>query len=170
MYAKTKFLGEKPVLLMKKGIVLRTNIIGWGVSEKITFFEWVLKGLLCNKTLNLFHDVLFSPLNVSHLASIIKKIINKDIYGLYHCGSRDHVSKYDFGKKIADIFNLSTNNINKVSIDDFNLKARRAKNMALDSSKLQTILEHDPPSVEDGIKLMKIQFDTNLYPHFKKNI
>ena len=40
-------------------------------------------------------------------------------------------------------------------------KARRPKNMALDVKKISSTLECDFPSVIDGIKLMKHQYDEN---------
>ena len=46
VYAKTKLDGELVVLGMKNGLVLRTNIIGWSRSSKLSFFEWVLKAFV----------------------------------------------------------------------------------------------------------------------------
>ena len=36
-YARTKLLGEKPVLEFGFGTVLRTNILGWGLDRKTIF-------------------------------------------------------------------------------------------------------------------------------------
>ena len=159
IYAKTKLLGEQPVLLMEDGLVLRTNIIGWGRSGNISFAEWMLKGLVESKPLTLFDDVIFSPLNVSDLSVIITQTIDSGISGLYHCASKDYISKYDFGIKMAEVFNLSISNIKKISVEDMNFKANRPKNMALDSSKLSLILEYDFPIVMDVIKSIKDQYD-----------
>jgi dTDP-4-dehydrorhamnose reductase len=156
-YAKTKLLGEQPVLLMEDGLVLRTNIIGWSRSNKMSFAEWVYKGLVEGKSLTLFDDVIFSPFNVSDLSLTINQIIESKISGLYHCTSRDYISKYDFGIKMAEVFNLSNNNIKKISIEDMNFKANRPKNLALNSKKLSSILAHDLPVVTDAIKSMKVQ-------------
>ncbi len=112
VYAKTKIMGEKSVQSMNNGLVLRTNIIGWTKESKISFAEWVLKSLVEKTQLSLFHDVYFSPLHVDDLSSIIEKIIDKPIFGLYHCSSRDSFSKYDFGKKMTEIFQFSNININ----------------------------------------------------------
>ena len=97
-----------------------------------------MKKLTQDLSLNLFHDVFFSPISVQELSIIIEKIIQKPIYGLYHCGSSDSISKYQFGKKMSEIFQLSDSKINKVSIDSLNLKAKRPKNMSLSNLKLLT--------------------------------
>jgi len=162
VYAKTKMMGEKSVQSMNNGLVLRTNIIGWTQENKTSFAEWVLNRLYDNVPLNLFYDVYFSPLTVYDLSFIIEKIIEKPILGLYHCGSSDIISKYDFGKKMAEIFQLSDTNINRVSVDSIDFKASRPKNMALNSDKLSDKLQYDIPSAIDSIVHMKIQYDTQL--------
>jgi dTDP-4-dehydrorhamnose reductase len=144
---------------MKNGLVLRTNIIGWTRSGDMSFSEWVLDGLIKGNPLSLFDDVIFSPLNVIDLSKIIRQIIDNEIYGLYHCASKDSISKYDFGIKMAEIFNLSIDNIKKISFKDIKLKANRPKNMALNSNKLSSILPHEFPIVVDAIKIMKNQYD-----------
>jgi len=159
VYAKTKLMGEKPVQLMTHGLVLRTNIIGWAQRNSVSFAEWMLKELTDNVPLNLFYDVNFSPLNVYDLSIIIEKIIQNPIFGLYHCASNDSISKYDFGIKMAEIFQLSNSNINRASIDDMKFKAKRPKNMALDIEKISAVLKHDFPSAIDAIKLLKRQYD-----------
>jgi len=162
VYAKTKIMGEKSVQSMNNGLVLRTNIIGWTQENKTSFAEWVLNSLNDNTPLNLFYDVYFSPLNVYDLSFIIEKIIEKPILGLYHCGSSDNISKYDFGKKMAEIFQQPDLNINRVSVDSVNFKASRPKNMALNSDKLSDKLQYDIPSAIDSIVHMKNQYDSQL--------
>jgi dTDP-4-dehydrorhamnose reductase len=167
VYAKTKLLGEQPVLLMKDGLVLRTNIIGWSRSGDISFAEWIYNGLVECKPLTLFDEVLFSPLNVSDLSVIITQTIDSGISGLYHCASKDYISKYDFGIKMAEVFNLPISNIKKISVEDMNFKANRPKNMALNSNKLSSILAQDLPIVINAIKLMKDQYDNGWVSRIK---
>ena len=166
IYAKTKLMGEKLVQSMNNGLVLRTNIIGWTQKGNTSFAEWMLKSLIDNAPLNLFHDVYFSPLTVEELSLIIEKIIYNPIFGLYHCASSDSISKYDFGKKMAEIFQLSDSNISRISVDEMNFKAKRPKNMALNSDKLSDKLKYDIPSAVDSIVRMKNQYNIRL----KKNI
>ena len=159
VYAKTKLMGERPVQLMTNGLVLRTNIIGWDLRNSVSFAEWMLKKLTDNVPLNLFYDVNFSPLHVDNLSLIIGKIIERPIFGLHHCVSSDSISKYDFGKKMAETFQLSNENINRVSVDSIDFKANRPKNMALNIKKISAVLKHDFPSAIDAIKLMKRQYN-----------
>jgi len=162
VYAKTKVLGENYVHAMNNGLVLRTNIIGCTQKDKISFAEWVLNSLKNYEPLKLFHDIYFSPLHVDDLSLIIEKIINNPIFGLYHCTSNDSISKYDFGMKMAEIFQLSNSNINRISVDTVELKASRPKNMALNSTKLSSKLQYDFPRAIDSIVHMKNKYDSKL--------
>ncbi len=161
VYAKTKLMGEKPVQSMNNGLVLRVNIIGWTQEGGTSFAEWILKSLIGNAPLSLFYDVYFSPLHVDNLSLIVGKIIERPIFGLHHCASSDSISKYDFGKKMAETFQLSNENINRVSVDSIEFKANRPKNMALSVKKISSALVYDIPNVIDTIKLMKHQYDNN---------
>jgi dTDP-4-dehydrorhamnose reductase len=161
VYAKTKLMGERPVLSMNNGLVLRVNIIGWTQKGSTSFAEWLIGSLIDSTPLSLFHDVQFSPLHVDDLSLIIERIIKKPIFGLYHCGSNDSISKYNFGKEVAKIFHLSDSTINRVSVDSMEFKADRPKNMALDIQKISSDLRYDFPSVIDAIVSMKKQYDKN---------
>ena len=157
MYAQTKLEGEKFVQSISRGLVLRTNIIGQTGSGRVSFAEWVLEGLVNKKPLNLFHDVYFSPLHVNDLSVMIGKIIEKPIVGLYHCASRDSISKYDFGKQMAELFEVSAANIIRVSVDSMDFKADRPKNMALNTDKIGRSLSYQLPNALEAIKTMKQQ-------------
>jgi dTDP-4-dehydrorhamnose reductase len=167
IYAKTKLLGEDSVLLMKNGLVLRTNIIGWSRMEKTSFAEWMLRGLVEQQPLTLFNDVLFSPLHVSELSLIIIKAIVRNLSGLYHISSTDSLSKYDFGIMMADVFSLPTDKIVSISVDDLEFKTKRPKNMALSNKKITNILGSDLPSTRDGINLMKEQLENGWLAKIK---
>ncbi len=162
VYAETKLMGEQAVLSMNNGLVLRSEIIGWTQKGSISFAEWVLKSLIDKTPLSLFYDVYFSPLTVDDLSFIIQEIIETPIFGLYNCTSSDSISKYDFGKKMAEIFQLPDLNISRISVDEMNFKAKRPKNMALNSDKLSDKLKYDIPSAIDSIVRMKNQYDIRL--------
>ncbi len=115
IYSKSKALGECLTIQNESGVVLRTNIIGWGAGNALSFSEWILKGLIVGDTLNLFNDVYFSPVHVKTLSHVILKLIEKKLYGIYNVSSNKGISKYDFGILIANEFGLSTKNINSLS-------------------------------------------------------
>ena len=161
VYSKTKLLGERHVESMDNGLVLRVNIVGTTKISSSSFAEWLLAGLIDKVPLNLFYDVYFSPLHVVDLSFIIGEIIEKPMCGVYHCASKNSISKYEFGMMMAKIFQLSNLNLNKVSVESVNFKAKRPKNMALDVKKISSALGRDLPSVVDTLTLMKRILDDN---------
>ena len=167
IYAKTKLAGEGLVLKIDNGLVLRTNIIGWGRDEKISFSEWIIRGLIEKTPLHLFQDVIFSPIHVSDLSDIVSELIEKKVVGLYHVASATPLSKYEFGLMVSDIFGLSNKNIIQSSIDDINLIADRPHNMGLSSEKLENILNKKMPLPVQAIKKLKQQYDNGWLSSIK---
>lgn len=157
-YAMTKLLGEKPVLECASGTVLRTNILGWGSVGNSTFFDWLFSGLKSGEKLTLFGDVIFSPITTVKCASVIERLITEEVSGLFHCGSTDRISKYEFGLLTAKLFELPYENVSCVSVETFSFDARRPKNMSLDCSKLKDALNIRLPTVRDTILDLRRQY------------
>ncbi|MFH1776592.1 MAG: SDR family oxidoreductase [Candidatus Omnitrophota bacterium] len=153
-YARTKFEGEKEALKNAQGLVLRTNIFGWTEQGK-SFAEWILEGLRGDKQLTMFTDVFFTPISTFGLADVISLCIDKSLKGLYHAGGGEVLSKFDFAIKVSSIYGLSADRVIPVVLDDVKLTAPRAKNMALDSSKLSQALDFNMPDVAASLKLWK---------------
>ena len=104
--------------------------------------------------MNLFEDVLFSPIHVSHLSELIDIVLSNSHNGTFNCGSQDYSSKYEFGIKVADIFNLPYDTILKSTLEQANLKAKRPRNMSLCSDKLEKLIEYKLPTINEVIELL----------------
>ncbi len=139
IYGKTKLAAEKLVLARPGNLALRTNMYGFNYREKLSFGEWLLKSLTEEAELNMFYDILFSPLLVNHLVNVIELCIEKDLTGLYNAGCTGAISKYDLGIAFAEIFDLP-NDIKRGSMKDFQFKAPRTRNMSLDNTKIKQAL------------------------------
>jgi dTDP-4-dehydrorhamnose reductase len=167
IYAMTKFKGEQETLRYANNTVLRTNIFGWSRAEKISFAEWVIKSLVTSDKTSMFTDVTYTPIHVTHLSKIIAQVIEKNVCGLLHAGGASAISKYEFGTRLATIFNLPQQNISPSRIDDAGLGAKRPKNMALSSLKLKTVYGISVPEADEGISLLKNQYDKGWVAQIK---
>ena len=156
-YARTKLLGEEVTLECRRGIVLRTNIFGWTFGPRPSIAEWVLSGLETQSPLSMFDDVLFTPINVSHLAAVVHACVELGAAGRYHAGGGQALSKYDFALLVADVFGLPTGSLRARSVDDAGLQAPRPKNMALSSERLEALLGASQPGAREGLDLMRRQ-------------
>jgi dTDP-4-dehydrorhamnose reductase len=158
-YARTKLDGEKACLALSQGTVLRTNIFGWSRAERVSFAEWVLKGLVERTRRNMFSDVAYTPIHVTHLSDAIEQVWQQRLYGLFHAAGSTSLTKYQFAVLVADVFGLPADKVMPVSIDDAELGADRPKNMALSSARISSALGRSLPTAVDGVQLMKRQYD-----------
>ena len=70
-----------------------------------------------------FTDVFFCPLLANDLADIFVQMLEMNLSGLYHVVSSESLSKYDFGVRLAQRFNLDSGLINPTSVAQSGLKA-----------------------------------------------
>lgn len=159
VYAKTKLGGEKYVLSYEKNLVFRTNIYGQNIQDKKSFGEWIVSSLEEGKTLNMFEDIDFSPILVSDLAEIIYKALQADLSGIYHVCATGCISKYEFGVKMKEIFDLHTGNINKSQSETMHFKAKRSKHMGMSNEKIRKALEIKIRTPEESIREFKRLYD-----------
>lgn len=152
VYAKTKYEGECFVRKNVDSLILRTNIYGINVQNKNSFGEWVVKALKNDENLNMFEDIIFSPILVNDLALIIGKCIESNLCGLYHACATGGITKYDFGIKTKEVFRIQSGTINKATSDIMNFKAKRAKNMGMSNKKLRDALDISIRTPEESIE------------------
>lgn len=151
-YGKTKFEGEKQVqYYSQKYYILRTNFYGWNIIQGgKSFAEWIYYSLTVNRPINLFYDYIYCPIYIDDFLFIIHQLMLKKQYGIYNTVGKDKLSKYDFGVLLAKRFELNTNLINKISINDYKFIAKRPNNMSLNTDKLRSI-GIITPSVKEGM-------------------
>ena len=158
IYGKTKLAAERLVLQRPGTLALRTNMYGFNYREKLSFGEWLLKSLSEEAELNMFYDILFSPLLVNHLVEVLDLCIEKDLSGLYNAGCTGAISKYDLGVAFADIFALP-NEIKRGSMRDFKFTAPRTRNMSLDNTKLKLALGIDLQSPLEEVQAFRALYE-----------
>lgn len=146
-YGKTKCEGEQEALKAKNVLVLRTNFFGWNILDKFSIGEWVVHELTNKRTIQGFTDSIFSSIYIFELAKIVDLAIRKDLSGIYNCSSSTSISKYEFALAIADKLGLNKDLINPISVDDFGFKAKRGKNLSLNTNKLSKDLSVEIPSI-----------------------
>jgi dTDP-4-dehydrorhamnose reductase len=165
-YGESKYKGELEVSRHPKSLILRTNLFGWNIqSNKSSLGEWVIRELSGKRKINGFKDAFFSTIYTKKLAEVIYHSILKNIVGIYNCGSIDSCSKYDFAVKIADWFNLDKHLIIPSSIEDFDFKAKRGKNLSLNVEKIIEILGYQLPTVNQSVNAF--YEDSRMRSHLK---
>jgi dTDP-4-dehydrorhamnose reductase len=156
VYGQTKLDAEKYVEKVGGNyVIVRTNIYGWNREEKFSLGEWMLNKLEKNEELPAFKDVIFSPILVNNLGEVIIELYKIRYRGILHVAGSQPCSKLEFAKAIAKIFGLKEELIKETSVNDINLKAKRAKNMSLNVDKAERTLKTKLLDVEEGLKQFK---------------
>jgi dTDP-4-dehydrorhamnose reductase len=155
IYGRTKLEAEQVALRAPGALVLRTNIFGWRRGRADSLAEWILTGLRAGTTLTTFTDVFFTPIATQLLAPLIARCTRLAAHGLYHAGGSESISKHEFSLRVAKAYGLSAANIRASSVDERPADARRAKNMSLDSSRLEHLLGISLPGIDQSVAAWK---------------
>lgn len=153
VYAQTKFAGERAVLdACEDALIARVNFYGFSINGKRSLAETFVKKLETGEGMNGFSDVFFCSMYVMDLSRILIRMLQQKLTGLYHTVSRECISKYEFGFRIAKIFGFDPNLIRPISVNDSGLLARRSPNLCLNVSKLEKALSEPMPEQQHGLQ------------------
>ncbi len=152
VYGQTKLDGETAVLKYPENLALRTNIYGINIQKKQSFGEWIYHSLKEDQTLHLFTDIDFSPILVNELAELIYRSCQENLCGLYHACGTGCITKYEFGVKLKEVFQIKTGTIVRATSDIAHFKARRSKHMGMSNAKLRNALQVDIRTPEESIE------------------
>lgn len=166
LYARSKLAGEQAVMAANpQAIVARVNLFGWSLSGERSLAEWFVNNLAAGNSIMGFTDVYFCPLLVNDLAILLLRMLERELEGLYHVVSSECSSKYDFGVRLARIFNFDQALIEPASVSQAGLRAARSPRLTLKTDKLRKDLGESTPDLNAGLNSFYTQF-RNGYPEF----
>lgn len=157
-YARTKADGEQLVLAAHpESLVIRTNFFGWGTTYRQSFSDLIIKSLRDGKPLSLFEDVYYTPVHAGVLAETIHELVSVNACGIFNVVSDERLSKFDFGKRIAEVFDLDSSLLTKSELREMTNLVQRPLDMSLSNRKVCDVLQHQIGSVSDHIHALKVQ-------------
>jgi dTDP-4-dehydrorhamnose reductase len=169
-YSRTKLNGELAVAEADPtAIIARVNLFGWSLTGNRSLAEFFYNNLSLHKHVMGFTDVFFCPLLANDLADIFVRMLERHLNGLYHVVSSESLSKYDFGLRLAQRFNLDGSLINPTSVTQSGLKATRSHNLTLRSDKLAQALGEPLPRLSTGLDKFYTLYQQG-YPHMLHNL
>ena len=169
-YSRTKLVGELAVAEADPtAIIARVNLYGWSLTGNRSLAEFFFNNLCLHKQVMGFTDVFFCPLLANDLADLFVRMLERKLSGLYHVVSSESLSKYDFGLRLAQRFNLDGSLINPTSVTQSGLKASRSPNLTLRSDKLAHALGEPLPRLSTGLDKFYTLYQQG-YPHLLHNL
>jgi dTDP-4-dehydrorhamnose reductase len=158
VYARSKLCGETQVSERHpRAAIVRLTLYGWNAQNKLSLAEWALKRLKEGAQVPGFTDVYFNPLPATDLADTFLAMLEHDLAGVYHLGSAERVSKYDFIRLVAEVFGFERDRVLPARLADAGLRAQRALDTSLDTTKIRNALRCELPDVLSGIRNFRAQ-------------
>ena len=161
-YGKTKLESENILRgSRRKYLIIRPNVL---YSEDLffnaNFFSWVYKSLANNKSISVVNDQISNPTYVSHLVEVIFLCIILNAEGIYHYGSDDFMSRYEFAIIIAEVFGFDKSLLSSINTKSLFKKvktytAKRPLNSGLKVNKIERELNISAYSSEYSLKKIK---------------
>lgn len=157
-YGVTK-LGAENIIRskLKDFLIVRTAQLYGIDNAKENFTVKIIYNMLNNKKVYAADDFYSTPTYAGSLSEIIIKLIEKKSKGIYHGAGPEFINRYDYVTKIADIFKLDKNLIQKVKLKDLKLKAKRPERGGLRINKVKKEKNIKVYDCKTGIILLKKQ-------------
>ena len=151
-YAMTKLAGEFVVGTVR-ATILRTNFVGRSQRQgRNSLTDWLYTALRDRASVNVFDDVMFSPVSISTLCDCIERCIVERPFGVFNLGSRNGMSKADFAFAFADALDLETSKLKRIDSGfSVALSARRPSDMRLNSERFEAYMGIALPILIDEI-------------------
>lgn len=169
VYGRTKAEAETRVLeAHPTAMVIRTNFYGWGTSYRHSFSDVVIEALRAGKELTLFQDVFYTPILVETAAQAVHDLIDLKASGIFHVVGDERISKYEFGLKLAQEFNLDARLIKPGKIADQASLVQRPQDMSLSNQKICKLLGRKLGGVGEHILMLHHQEQNGLAQELQK--
>ncbi len=93
------------------------------------------------------------------LAKACVLAIEKQATGIFNASGKDFMSIFEMIERMADFYNCDKFNINRISSETLNQKAKRPPKTGFILTKSNEELGYEPHSFEEGLKLLEQQLN-----------
>jgi len=153
VYGESKLAGERHAESETDPLIVRTNFFGWSPTGQRSILEFFVNELRANRNVNGFTNVATTSLYAHTLLDYIYQL--KDHSGIFHITSRDALTKYEFGIKVAETFSLNGSLIAPVESPD-------SKDISLSTLKLAQLLDSRVQDQCEGLLLARTSLQSEI--------
>ena len=154
-YGSSKLAAEKAVTESKLSWAIVRTVLLYGnvlVGNRSNIISWVKENLENNKPIKVVSDQWRTPTYVQDICKGIEAIISKTATGIFHLAGKEILSPYEMALHTANVLNLDSSLIEKVTADTFPEPVKRAKRSGLKIDKAKAELSYNPVSFEEGVR------------------
>ena len=161
-YGRHKLASEEVVLTSgAPALVVRSSMVyGWPrPGGHPNFVANVVRSLRTGETVAAHSDVVRTPVYVGDLAGYVAELVTGRRTGLYHAGSSDAVSMFDFALRACETFDLDKAGV--VAVRAAETDPSRPLRGGLKTQKIAAELRRPPAGTDEGLSRMKEEESTH---------
>jgi dTDP-4-dehydrorhamnose reductase len=157
IYGEQKVTAEREILAVyPQATICRMPLMfGNAPPSATSFIQPWLKALADQQNLQLFVDEFRTPVSATTAAQGLLLALATSP-GILHLGGNERISRYEFGKLLAEVFELDSTLISPISQRNLVMAAPRAADVSLDSTKAIE-LGYTPLSLRQELELVRFQ-------------
>ena len=159
-YGKSKYESELVLDESKANWTILRTIILYGTADNLkrnNIVLWGRKALKDGQSLNIIDDQFRSPTLAEDLAQACRLALEKNAFGIFNVSGKDIMSIFEMVERMADFYKCDKSNINKISSDTLNQKAKRPPKTGFVLDKAIKELGYQPHSFEQGLQILENQ-------------
>jgi dTDP-4-dehydrorhamnose reductase len=157
-YGRIKVECERLVRETLKHYTIMRPILMYGWNHAVTRpnpATWIYEKLMRGEAIDMVDDVTENPLYNIDCGRLLWAIAAKRPAGVIHAAGADAVNRWQFARKVAEVFGLDASLIRRVSSKHFPDIAARPPNTTLVTKRMEHELGVKPLHLEDGLRAMK---------------
>ncbi|HOU36039.1 MAG TPA: NAD(P)-dependent oxidoreductase [Candidatus Omnitrophota bacterium] len=160
VYGETKLAGESLIRdMLADYLIIRTTVVYGYEQMGKNFCYRLINTLKERRRINVPRDQVGTPTYAYNLAQIVADLIDKKRTGIYNVVGRDLVDRYEFSKRVCEVFGLDASLLNAVTTEELRQKAPRPLRAGLRTDKVRRDSSISVMGVDEGLKAFKRELD-----------
>jgi len=123
---------------------------------------WIYEKLLKGEAVKLVDDVWENPLYNIQCGRTLWSILEKRPSGIFHLAGGEKVNRWELGIRVASVFGLDQDLIERVDSSAFPAIAKRPKDTSFVTKKVEEELGITPLSMTEGLEAMKASMGVGI--------
>jgi dTDP-4-dehydrorhamnose reductase len=155
IYGEQKVAAEHEILqTYPQATICRMPLMfGMAPPTASSFLQPWLQALTNQQTLQLFVDEFRTPVSATTAARGLLMALDGSS-GILHLGGKERISRYEFGRLLAEVFEFDRSLLSPISQRDLPMAAPRAADVSLDSTKA-IALGYELPTLRQELESLR---------------
>lgn len=161
VYGQTKLAGERAALQSCADSCIIRLALTYGLSAGSgrCFAETLIENLRQGKHTPLFTDEFRTPIYLHDVSRALIRLLGQDqIRGILNLCGPERISRYQFGRTVADLFGSDESLLIPVSLKETAGEEKRPADCSLTGSRAASVLDFYPLSIQNALTRLKNEF------------